>query len=379
MLPVATLGFPSLTPLSSFNSFALSLAAYRSGEMDETALGQEFSRFCGDVAQISTVFRSEARFQEKLPPWDELIEQALQRLTRCEDHCFILQDLASEGQWEKIDVQRVGKALSRLFETFARLRELEAQRPVLASSPYINELLRCAQLYDRGALSAELLSERVASVSQHFSQLQATLEESPVRLPAVEQLLEVLQAQEVALRGLTAALKEGRRPLPPDPLQILKDCSEEARAVHQEVLDLQGSEAAWCATCGGIVLVVEGACAECGQALAADPGDRGVAGLVELARLAAETNGREDWSQLARECSRSLKQLGELSEKARLLEKQQPEVAAALARLQQTLAAVEETVANRDGPTLLSLSRQLEEVLEVAQEAQNNAMKELGL
>lgn len=380
MLPLASLGFPSLTPLSSFNAFALSLAAYRTGELDETTLTQDFSRFIGEVGQISTVFRSEVRFQELQPPWDELIQEAMNRLTRCEDHCYLLQELAAESNWEQINnrLQKVGGALSRLFETFGRLRELESQRPVLASSPYINELLRCAKLYDRQVLSGDLLSERVAAVSHHFAQLQATLEQSPLRLPAIEQLLEVLEAQETALRGLSAALKEGRRPLPEHPLEILRDCSEEARAVHQEVLDLQGSEAAWCATCEGIVVVVEGTCAECGQPLANDEGDRGVAGLVELATRAAEQGRAEDWAALTGECSRSQKQLAQVIEKARALEKEQPEVARALDRLSKVLSVVTETAARRDGPALMTAARELELALDTAQEAQNNAMKELN-
>ena len=209
MISLANLGFPSLTPLSSFNSWALSMAAGRSGEMEGEALAREFSRFQLEMSQISAVFRSEIRFQEAHGPMPALIASALEKLAVCEDQADVLKEW--EDDWEGISerrVQSLAAALNQLFEVFGQIRELEEKRPRLAASPYIHEILRCLQLYEKGALAADLMQERLAGVSQHFQLLGEQMRQSPVRLAAVEQLIDLLEVQETALQQLS---EQGRR------------------------------------------------------------------------------------------------------------------------------------------------------------------------
>ncbi|MBT9583335.1 hypothetical protein IV102_08295 [bacterium] len=380
MLSMATLGLPSRTPLSSFNSWALSLAAHRSGEMETAALEQEFARLALEMSQISAVFRSEVRYQERQPPWDRVLDAALAQLERCEDLFYLLQEAAGLGAWEQIDqaqVERLGAALTALFESFKEVSALESQRPQLASSPYVHELLRCLQLHQGGGLSRELVEERLASVSQHFLQLQAQLESTPLRLPAVDQLLETLEVQQIAFDELSSALQSGH-PVPARLTYVLRDCAEEARAIHQEILDMQGTDAAWCLACEGIVVVNAGVCSECGAALGGDQVDQGVLGLVELANQAYHHNQPQDWELLETRVAQSLSQLGEVLAKARSLPQPPPQVEAALSGLQQVLVEIQGCATQRDGAGLRGHILGLEQSLAAAQEAQSEASKEMS-
>jgi hypothetical protein len=376
MLP---LGFPSLTPLSSFNSWALSLAAFRTGEMEAAALDQEFARLVAEMNQISLVFRSELRYQDRQPPMDVLLEQALDQLERCEDGMYLLHEAAGQGSWDQISqaqVERLGTSIGVLFERFTQIREIEGQRPQLAASPYVHELLRCMHNYAAGKLTRELVEERLASVSHHFLLLKSQLESTPLRLPAVEQLLDILDVQQSAFEQLAAALQAGSS-LPQEFLQVLIHCSEEARLIHQEILDLQGSPAAWCGACEGIVGVHEGCCSECGQAISLAQEESGVMGLVELVRLACQQDQPADWALLTSRVSQSLAQLKEVADKARNLPQRQPRVETALSGLQQVLREILDCSEQRDGATLWTHVASLEEALSVAQEAQTEASKEL--
>ena len=377
---MAAMGFPSLTPLSSFNSWALSLAAFRSGEMELAALEQEFAGLAREMSQISAVFRSEARYQEQQPPWDRLLAQALGQLERCEDQLYLLHETATQSAWDQLDeaqVSRLGTSITLLFETFAQIREAEAQRPRLADSPYIHELLRCLKLFDQQKLSRELIEERLLSVSHHFLQLQAQIENSPVRLPAVEQLLDILELQQTAFDQLLEALQQNQRPLPEGPRKILHDCAREALAVHQEVLDLQGTQAGWCVECGGIVAAADGLCAECGQPIETEDGDQGILGLVELAQQTCQNNQPESWAQLSNRLTASLQQLEEVTQKAGALPERKVELEAALARLKQVLTDLQLCTEARDGSGLHVQVALLEQALAAAQAAQNDAIEEM--
>jgi len=379
MLSLAGLGFPSLTPMSSFNSWSLSLAAYRNGEMERSALEGEFHKFWSEMLQISSVFRSEVLFQEREPEVQRLIQQSLKQLSLCEELCCSLGTESQHGEQVSQEIlSALGEALTGLFDRFSQIREWEERQPRLAASPFIHELLRCIQMYDQGRLAPKLLSQRLASVQHHFQQLSQQIESSPLRLPAVEQLLDILDLQRGAFEELSSHLTAGQRPLPAPPQQILRQCAQEAQNIHQEILDLQGQSAGWCSRCQGIVLAESGVCPECGQALGMDSADRGVAGLVELANLACQQGQPEDWAHLLEQVRQSVAQLEEVKKKAESLPERPAEVEDALIQLEQVLLDVQGSAENRDRESLVLQIQDLQQALDHAQSAQSQARKELS-
>ena len=370
MISLSNLGFPSLTPLSSFNTFALSLAAFRNGELEEETLARDFASFQTEMAQISAVFRSEVRFQELEGSLLDWIEVGLERLEVAEDQCYLL----GEAGATEARIEPAAKALNELFEVFAQLRKLEEGRPRLAASPYIHEVLRCLQLYDRGILSPQLMQERLAGVSQHFQILAEAVRQTPVRLPAVEQLLDVIEVQEEALQAVSAEVGEGKRPVSPSLLQTLHDCAAQALTIHTEVQALSGTPAVWCDACLGLVrMTTESNCAECGQSLARREAE---SGLLAVAERACQQGRREDWEALQALSQQSEGQAQELVKKVRGLPHPRPELEAALVELAETVARVREFLPGRDGAGLERLLPELSERLEGAAELQRQALDE---
>ena len=141
---------------------------------------------------------------------------------------------------------------------------------------------------------------------------------------------------------------------------------------------MQGTDAAWCLACEGIVVVNAGVCSECGAALGGDPVDGGVLGLVELANQAYHHNQPQDWELLETRVAQSLSQLGEVLAKARSLPQSPPQVEAALTGLQQVLVEIQGCATERDGAGLRGHILGLEQSLAAAQEAQNEATKEMS-
>ena len=376
MISLANLGFPSLTPLSSFNSWALSMAAWRSGEMESEALGREFSRFQLEMAQISAVFRSEIRFQETSGPIVALIESALQKLAVCEDQADVLKEW--EDDWEGISekrVQALAGALNSLFEVFGKIRELEDKRPRLAASPYIHELLRCLQLYEKKALSPDLIQERLAGVSQHFQLLAEQMRQSPIRLAAVEQLIDVLEVQENALQQISEEVGRGQRPVATESKRVLHDCAQQALTIHEEVQALGGTAAVWCDGCLGLVrLTDDEICPECGQSVALS--ETGEAGLLAVAERACAENRREDWELLQGLSQQSEAQAEEMVKKVKQLPVKQPKLEAALAKLAQSVSEIRGFLPGRDAPGLERLLPRLREDLDKAAELQQQALEE---
>lgn len=376
MISLANLGFPSLTPLSSFNSWALSMAAWRSGEMEGEALAREFSRFQLEMAQISAVFRSEIRFQEASGPIVALIESALEKLAVCEDQADVLKEW--QDDWEGISekrVQSLAAALNSLFEVFGKIRELEDKRPRLAASPYIHELLRCLQLYEKKTLAAELISERLAGVSQHFSLLAEQMRQSPIRLAAVEQLIDVLEVQENALQQIAEEVGRGQRPVAAESKRVLHDCAQQALTIHEEVRALSGTPAVWCDGCLGLVrLTHDQICPECGQPVGAS--EQGEDGLLAVAERACAENRREDWELLQSLSQQSEAQAQEMVKKVKQLPVRQPELEEALGRLAQSVSEIRGFLPGRDAPGLERLLPRLREDLESAAELQQRALEE---
>jgi len=376
MISLANLGFPSLTPLSSFNSWALSLAAWRSGEMEGEALAREFSRFQLEMAQISAVFRSEIRFQEASGPIVTLIESALEKLAVCEDQADVLKEW--QDDWDGISekrVQSLAGALNSLFEVFGKIRELEDKHPRLAPSPYIHELLRCLQLYENGALAAELVQERLAGVSQHFSLLAEQMRQSPIRLAAVEQLSDVLEVQENALQQISEEVGRGQRPVAAEVKRVLHDCAQQALTIHEEVQALSGTPAIWCDGCLGLVrLTDDQICPECGQPVGVS--EQGEDGLLAVAERACAENRREDWELLQGMSQQSEAQAEEMVKKVKLLPVKQPELEAALGRLAQSVSEIRGFLPGRDAPGLERLLPRLREDLENAAELQQRALED---
>ncbi len=376
MISLANLGFPSLTPLSSFNSWALSMAAWRSGEMEGEALAREFSRFQLEMAQISAVFRSEIRFQEASGPIVALIESALEKLAVCEDQADVLKEW--QDDWEGISekrVQSLAAALNSLFEVFGKIRELEDKRPRLAASPYIHELLRCLQLYEKKTLAAELISERLAGVSQHFSLLAEQMRQSPIRLAAVEQLIDVLEVQENALQQIAEEVGRGQRPVAAESKRVLHDCAQQALTIHEEVRALSGTPAVWCDGCLGLVrLMHDQMCPECGQPVGAS--EQGEDGLLAVAERACAENRREDWELLQSLSQQSEAQAQEMVKKVKQLPVRQPELEEALGRLAQSVSEIRGFLPGRDAPGLERLLPRLREDLESAAELQQRALEE---
>ncbi|MBS2040525.1 hypothetical protein JST97_36400 [bacterium] len=369
MISLPHLGGTSLTPLASFNAFALSLAAYRHGELEEELLARDFASFQTEMSQISTVFRSEVRFQELQGPWLDWIESALERLECAEDQAYLL----SEADWGQARVETAARALNELFEAFAELRKLEEARPRLAASPYIHELLRCLELYDRGMLSAALVHERLAGVTHHFQSLAEQMRQSPVRLPAVEQLLDLLEIQEEALQSLADPLLNGLA-VPQQPRKILQDCAAQALIIHTEVQALAGTPASWCDGCLGLVRVTrEGRCQECGHGLLRR--EEGL-GLLDLAQRACLENRPEDWEALPSLTQQAQTQASELLKKARALPESQPELEEAIQQMQEALGQVRDCLASRDGPALERFLPALRERLERAAELQRKVLDE---
>lgn len=376
MISLGNLGLPSLTPLSSFNSWALSMAAWRSGEMEGEALAREFARFQLEMSQISAVFRSEIRFQPAGGPEQALIEIALQRLAVCEDQADVLKEW--EGDWEGISekrVQALAAALTSLFEVFGQIRELEEKRPRLAASPYIHEVLRCLQLFEKGALAPELMQERLAGVSQHFQLLGEQMRQSPIRLAAVEQLIDLLEIQENALQQLSEQISQGY-PLTPDCTRVLRDCAQQALTIHEEIQALAGTPAVWCDGCLGLVrLTEEQLCSECGQAVGVT--EEGGDGLLAVAERACAENRREDWEILQVLSHDSEAQAQEMVKKVKQLPLKQPRLEDALLQLAETVAEVRDYLPGRDGPGLERLLPRLREDLESAAELQQQVMESL--
>ncbi|MFN8609939.1 MAG: hypothetical protein U0931_20530 [Vulcanimicrobiota bacterium] len=370
MISLSELGVPSLTPLASFNAFALSLAAFRNGELEEEALARDFARFQGEMTQISVVFRSEVRFQELQGGWLEWIEAGLERLEAAEDQAFLL----AESGWAEARVESAASALNELFEVFAQLRKLEEARPRLAASPYIHEVLRCLELHDRGVLPADLVRERVAGVSHHFQLLAEQVRQTPVRLPAVEQLLDLLEIQEEALQTVIAQLGQGG-PAAREPRLILRDCAAQAETIHGEVQALAGSPAVWCDGCLGLVrLTREGSCAECGQAPDRPPESQG---LLDVARRACSQNRSEDWEALQRLSQSAQVQARELLKKAQSLPEARPELEQALAGVAESVGRVRDLLPKRDRLELERCLPELSQRLERAAELQQLALQEL--
>ena len=376
MISLANLGFPSLTPLSSFNSWALSMAAGRSGEMEGEALAREFSRFQLEMSQISAVFRSEIRFQEAHGPMPALIASALEKLAVCEDQADVLKEW--EDDWEGISerrVQSLAAALNQLFEVFGQIRELEEKRPRLAASPYIHEILRCLQLYEKGALAADLMQERLAGVSQHFQLLGEQMRQSPVRLAAVEQLIDLLEVQETALQQLSEQVSRQQRPVSEESKRLLHDCSQQALTIHEEIQALSCTPAVWCDGCLGLVRLSEDQlCSECGQPVGT--AEEGEEGLLAVAERACAENRREDWELLQGLSQQSEAQAQEMVKKVKLLPVKQPELERALLQLAETVSQIREFLPGRDAPGLERLLPRLREALETAAELQQQALEE---
>ena len=379
MISLATLGFPSLTPLPSFNSWALSMAAWRTGEMEEATLSREFARFQLEMSQISTVFRSEVRFQEPSDRWMDLIDEALYRLEICEDQTFLLGEKAG-ASWDLLgdeQVQTAARALTSLFEVFQQLKELEEKRPRLAASPYIHEVLRCAQLYEKGVLAADLMQERLTGVSHHFQTLGEQLRQTPVRLPAVEQLLDLLEIQEGALQDLSERLAQGQKALPDELKRVLRDCAEQALTIHQEIQTLSGSPAVWCDGCLGLVrLTPEELCPECGQPVAPEETEE-AAGWIEIAERACEQNRPEDWDLLPPRAEEARLQAQELAKKSKLLPEKKPALEQSLTQLVESLSELCACLPARDGRALSRLLPALRDRMERANEMQEQMLEEM--
>lgn len=352
------------------------MAAWRSGEMEGEALARELARFQLEMSQISAVFRSEIRFQPADGPEQALIQTALERLAVCEDQADVLKEW--EGDWEGISekrVQALAAALTSLFEVFGQIRELEEKRPRLAASPYIHEVLRCLQLFEKGGLSAELMQERLAGVSQHFQLLAEQMRQSPIRLAAVEQLIDLLEVQENSLQQLSEQISQGH-PVTPDCKRILRDCAQQALTIHEEIQALAGTPAVWCDGCLGLVrLTDEQLCPECGQAVGTS--EEGGDGLLAVAERACAENRREDWEILQVLSHDSEAQAQDMVKKVRQLPLKQPELEEALLRLAESVAEVRDYLPDRDGPGLERLLPRLREDLESAAEMQQQVLEGL--
>jgi hypothetical protein len=377
MISLATLGFPSLTPLSSFNSWAMSMAAWRTGEMDSEALAREFARFQLEMAQISAVFRSEVRFQERVEPLAGLLDEALQQLAVCEDQADVLKEW--EGEWEGISearMQALAGALSSLFEIFDRVRQMEEERPRLAASPYIHEILRCLELYERDVLAPELMLERLAGVAQHFQLLAEQMRQSPLRVAAVEQLLDLLEVQEGALQQISEQVAE-HECASPEQKRLLHDCAQQALTIHEEIQAMAGSPAVWCDACLGLVrLVEEQICSECGQPVQPGGPEEDV-GLLAVAERACSENRREDWEALQGLSQQSEAQALDMVKKVKQLPVKQPDLEDALVQLAETVAEIRGYLPERDGPGLERLLPRLRRTLEHAADMQQRVLEEI--
>lgn len=364
MISIGTLGLPGLSPLATFNSWVLSLAALRNGEMESPALHQEFSRFLHELHNISNVFRSEMRYQEREGPWKQWLEEALLALEDCEDRTYLLCEALEGDRWENATEARVieiAEALKGLFGWLDRMREAEAQRPRLAQSPYLHEILRCADLYDREVLSGELMTERLASCSHHFQLVRGQLQASSVRLPAQEQMLDLLDQLEDTLQKLLHQAAE-EQPLGVHELEKLKECDRQAQEIHQEVVQVAGQPALWCSACQGFVPAAE-TCPDCGAPLVSDA--PAVLGLVELARRMSQEARDTDWPELRQEVQKNLNLLQETLLKARHVEHAPMPLVPPLQRLNRVLYQILEC---EDQASLRSLVGELEEALEQATE-----------
>lgn len=352
------------------------MGAWRSGEMEGEALAREFSRFQLEMSQISTVFRSEIRFQAAHGPLQSLIETALQRLAVCEDQADVLKEW--EGHWEGISetrVQILAAALTSLFEAFGQIRELEEQRPRLAASPYIHEILRCLELYEKGSLSPELIQERLAGVSQHFQLLGEQMRQTPVRLAAVEQLLDLLEVQESALQQVSEQVAQGLQPVTAEPKRLLHDCAAQALTIHEEIEALAGTPAVWCDGCLGLVRLTEDQlCPECGQPVGGS--DESGDGLLAVAERACAENRREDWELLQVLSQESEAQAQEMVKKVKQLPIKQPELEDSLLQLAETVAEIRDYLPGCDGPGLERLLPRLRQDLDNAAEMQQQVLEE---
>lgn len=265
MISLADLGFTAYSPLPSFNTWSMSLDSYWAGELDEETVLRDFTRFLQEVWAFSAGFRRELPYQLE-PDWQEPLKRARDALERVENAAFALSESHLASGWSTMDGERlknVGARLSRLFECFDELRALESKRPRLSDSAPVHEVLRCADLYAQGQLSQELFLVKLDRLSEHFRGLYEPLEASPLRHPAVDQLLQILEELLDTLDGLRAEVQAGSTSLDPEVLASLDRCAMAAREPQMALEALAGVKTAWCEACGGLVALSNPEASEC--------------------------------------------------------------------------------------------------------------------
>lgn len=220
------------------------------------------------------------------------------------------------------------------------------------------------------------MQERLAGVSQHFQLLAEQMRQSPIRLAAVEQLLDLLEVQENVLQQVSEEVGGNARPVSAESKRILRDCAQQALTIHEEIQALSGTPAIWCDGCLGLVrLTDDQLCPECGQPVGAS--EEGGEGLLAVAERACAENRREDWELLQGLSQESEAQAQEMVKKVKSLPLKQPELEAALLQLSGTVSEIRGFLPGRDGPGLERLLPRLREDLETAAELQQHALEQV--
>lgn len=375
MISFSNLGLDSMTPLASFNSLLLSLEAFRNGELEEAQLQVELEAVQQELGQIAMIFRWELPYQERQGAWENPLVRAQIELEQSEGLLFQLGELVEQQGWSAVEAEGLNplrQRLTRLFERFSELRQLEEARPRLSPSAPVHELLRCCALYDSGALSQELLRRRVDSVQHHFAGLARQLQEQPLRHEVVDRVLDLLDVQEEAFRSIMEQLDQDLRPLRRQTLEVLAQAAEEAWKCHQSLQDLQGRETGWCDACEGLVLAEEAAvCADCGGALRSPGGSEEalpshLQALLESLRRVGQSPQESSWLEFekhwqeARQRTESV--LGQWRQAAARLKEAPPvDFGQVLMEFLEALGRLEPALTSRDALLLISSSDPLVE------------------
>jgi hypothetical protein len=350
--------------MASLNNFALCWSAYAQGNLDAEELDRDYRRFTAEFEQISRGFRYEVRFQRPSP----LIEESLRALQKAEDAVFLFAEVVWKGSFSDLTepmFERLNAQLNPLFACFDRLRQLQEQEGRLAESDITHDLLRCAALYQEEVLSGELWLERLQGAIAHFEQVALGVESAPVRLPAVEQMLDLLAVQQEALQSLAGHAQQGLPPRPED-LELLRQCSRQAKEIHEELLSLQGQQPLWCSSCQAYT-PAQG----CGPNCKAVEQPMALPDVVDL--IAQGEEGY--WDEFQTSLAESRASVAKTLAKAKSVKGSPVDFESALSRLDQVLGQL---AAAESAAELRPLASSLREAVEAAEAVQHKTQEWLS-
>lgn len=134
-------------------------------------------------------FKNESRFQEKTDFFMKESQIINENFSKLKEGIHLMKNYFKSSNKDDVEqgmTQSIA-AFRELFASFDRLKEKEKEAPVHSKSPFMNEIIRVAQLIKRNKLPKELLKERIdtflfiqQNFAVNFEYMTPSLDEKPI-------------------------------------------------------------------------------------------------------------------------------------------------------------------------------------------------------